>query len=282
MPVNQRRTGAKFEVGRSPTTASRPANALGGAARLHPDGGTRAWRLALLLRENVREEVGILRERASLVALVEHAAIALGALVLTLGCSGEAVPGNRAIAGVPEEAGVDYPCVADPDVWTIEGVPATGQIQAPRSPEQLIESSPMIVIGTFIEASPLGSAPIEGTTFVAKIFLFMALPDAREMTFQRLWTPLELSSSLDGQLVTGQFVAFLTHEGTSGTGARSVHVDGLWMACNSASPAVRVVPDSIESGWSETADGAMTIEDLMDLVRASTRHPTRYTFGEES
>ena len=140
----------------------------------------------------------------------------------------------------------------------------------------------MIVIGTFIEASPLGSAPIEGTTFAAKIFLFMALPDAREVTFQRLWTPLELSSSLHGQLVTGHFVAFLTHEGTSGTGARSVHVDGLWMACNRASPAVRVVPDSIESGWSETADGAMTIKDLRDLVRASTRHPTRYAWGEES
>lgn len=237
--------------------------------------------LRFLLRENVSEEVGILRERASLVGLVVHAAIALGVLVLTLGCSGEAVPGDRALAGVPEEVGVDYPCIADPDVWTIEGVPATGQIQAPRSPEQLIESSPMIVLGTFVHASPLG-APSVGTTLVVKVMVFMALPDAREVTFQRLWTPFELSSSLDGQFVTGQYVAFLTHEGTSGTGARSVHVDGLWMACNSASPAVRVVPGSIESGWSETADGAMTIEDLMDLVRASTRHPTRYAFGEES
>ena len=171
----------------------------------------------------------------------------------------------------------------------------------------------MIVLGTFVQASALTYTtytPAEGTTLVVKVGIFLAGPDAEEVTFQRLWTPAELSPSLDGQFVTGDYVAFLTGEeygdaGDDGShiwrhpetgeeyespeplalglGGRIVHADGLWMACDSSAAAIRVVSGNTDPPQEDLqTDTTMTMADLRQMVRASTHHPTRYTFGPSS
>ena len=235
--------------------------------------------------------------------LVLFTAMALGGIALTLGCSGDADPERSDAASPTEEAGQHYPCIADLDAWTAAQGTATGPVDAARSPEQLIESSPMIVLGTFVQASPPPYTPDEGTTLVVKVGLFLAGADAEEVRFQRLWTPAELSASLDGQFVTGNYVAFLTGEeygsqsdngsrvwrhpetgeeffeapGLLGLGGRIVHADGLWMACDSSAAAVRVVAGNTQPPQEDLpTDTTMTMADLRQMVRASTHHPARY------
>ena len=225
----------------------------------------------------------------SRVALIGYAAIAVGAIVLTLGCSGEAASRHRDVAN-PTEGGVHHPCIADHDAWAIEAGSATGQVDEARSPEQLIESSPIIVLGgsvVWTEYVSSAYSQTEGTTLAVKVSLFLRLADAQEVTFQKLWTPAELDARFDRKFVSGNYVAFLNgkeHEGQMPvrTGTYVVHADGLWMACDDDSPAVRIMTGGTGSKWDETLDTAMTLAELRELVRASDRHSTRYTFGPTS
>ncbi len=147
------------------------------------------------------------------------------------------------------------------------GLP-TFDYEPSESARALALASPRAVRGQLLDAHPADG----GTILDVKILDALGPDGERIDEPLTIWTPARVP---EGEL-NGDVVAFFTGSlMDGGRRAWAVDIEGLWVACDTTSPAVSVIVEPTGAGWEELLAAGVSLDELWEIARWPTGERTR-------